>query len=219
VVGGGKDAPEVTLSREFMDLLHKANWCRLRISGKMPMEWFPERGDRPKKDISDPSHDGSWGGPEHPIVWSGNSFSVAYTETRITDKVRGGPMRDRGYDQTLKYEVALTGTFDPKTATIVSIRGVTTTTTDWVLFNYPSKGPPGVLREALEFRNLGPLAKESNGTIRVNKYQITPEVLKQHLVEMTKTSTDPTAFPYKFYPGTGDPKVCRVDIDLSFFRQ
>jgi len=210
-VQGGEKKPETAASKELMNRLRKMTYCQLRLSGRIPMEWLDGRS--PAKQIGGADSTFSWGGPEHPLVWTGNAFSLAFKQEQILNTVRGGPMRDKGYDETGTYDISLTGTVDPTTGTILSVRGVSTYTHAYKVINYPSKGPPTVTREVLEFRNLGPLTIENDTHITARRNDVPPDALKQYLVEMTNTATDPS---FRFYLGTGDPKTCKVDLWITF---
>lgn len=212
-VQGGEKQPESGASKELMNLLHKTTHCMLTVSGMIPGEWLDGRS--PAKQNGNTDRYLSWGGPEHPLVWNGDSFSLSYKDVQITEKTRGGPMRDRGYDQTATHEISITGRLDPKTAMILNVRGVSTFTIVYVPINVPPKGPPTVQREVLEFHNIGPLIVENRGNIVARRHAITPDVLKQHLVEMSNSGAD---LSFKWYPGTGDPKICKVDLSAIFSR-
>jgi hypothetical protein len=122
-------------------------------------------------------------------------------------------MRDRGYITITKQENTLTGTIDPKTATVLNVRGVSIGTIEWIPSNVPPRGPPAVSRNVIEFRNIEPLTKLDNGMIDAHRSYITPDLLKQYLVEMSDSTSD---LSFKYYPGTGDPKVCKVDLSVVF---
>jgi len=204
-VPGGEKAPEIGANKELMDLLHKMTSCRLAVDGTLPCEYLD--GHTPKRN-ADVHRDQRFG----QLVWNGNSFSSSFKD-EIKEDGRAGPMRDRGYITITKQENTLTGTIDPKTATVLNVRGVSIGTIEWIPSNVPPRGPPAVSRNVIEFRNIEPLTKLDNGMIDAHRSYITPDLLKQYLVEMSDSTSD---LSFKYYPGTGDPKVCKVDLSVVF---
>lgn len=197
-------------SRELLSTLRQTVYCRFSLNGRAPIEWLD--GRQPAQEVGNIAADFSWGGPEHPLVWQGNSFSMSFKDVNV-EKIRGGPMRDRGYDKTATYEISLTGTVDPATARILKVRGVTTYTLDHIPINVPPKGPPVVQRQILEFRDLGPMVRGNNGFVEARLNKVPPDRLKAHLVECTNTGNEAT---FRNLFGTGDPKICTVDFSVTF---
>ena len=70
----------------------------------------------------------------------------------------------------------------------------------------PASAAGAVLREG----DVPIVFERSDDThITARRNDVPPDALKQYLVEMTNTATDPS---FRFFLGTGDPKTCKVDL-------
>jgi hypothetical protein len=211
VTEGGPKQPDTSVSKAFLDSLHQTNCCRFSIDGKVPIEWLD--GRTPPNQVGGVNYVYDEGAPAHPLVWKGNTFSLTYKDVSV-EKLRRPD--EKGYDKTMTHEVTLTGTFEPKTAMIVNIREIEIWSEEYIPVNLPPRGPPTSSRWVLDLRNVGPLGHEGKG---VGKFTarltgLTPEQATQHVLEMSDRDQW-----FKQHLGTGDPKVCKVDLLVEFSKR